>query len=733
MRLFLVFLILSFFKVNCNDSKTVGSSDRIKEIQLFTGRDFNENLLTMQADIDKAYVNGVSFPNDNEFFRFSIDITNEDDKDQNYFYKIYYQNKSYKFIERDTADGGKYNIESADNFYGSWENTDVGFKAIGKIEKGNEKIILDSFRIVGNPRNELKYYGTPIMNKIIEDETIKRKMNDIKSNGPWYESILAKAKQSKLSPKEQLFIDAQWIINNMMDPSEKEVVEQDSTLEVIKQQILSTPDWTKSIKEKALAKNIGFENQLEQDVNWSYSERNSGRTIYENNRKKRNPRMGEYEFLIVVLTEQELNQVPISIQNIDRVDVNHGTYLNPFYYFEHEFKGSKGAYQLAQQRLKVSSKFIGDRGVYIDPLAIRDINSSKEFYNDLVGSSKKLYENAHYEQYFHVINKDYTLKNVPISADVVEGPYSKTQFESNKQKFSENLRKTAYTQITDSPGKTVYYDSLENAVKIFNPGSHKPSEWAKENVGVKTRVGFSYGKYTGKIKFAKTLNKDNIWNGLTSAFWLFSEEMKPWNERNTCYKEGYLPKAEKKPSTNKFPKSMYSEIDIEIVKTSKYWPKTSYGGIEDYPIDDPENNNNLIVTCTNWDMTCQDPQEFNQGVKFFEYEGHKFGLHRWDYWYHALTSKHERSHDETVGGIYYYQIDWRPNEIIWKIGRSLDKLDVVSYMNSKNTKIPSNQMITIVTQEFHYADWWPLSPYDQDNVPFPSADIEGFVYEITVE
>jgi len=734
MKIYFVSLLFLFFKVVCNEPEVERqSSERISDFELFTNQGLSDSELKLKVDLTNAYTVGIILPNQTsteKYFQFSFKLSNNEGSTKPFYYKLYYQNKTYKHIE--VKGDGEYNLAAADNFYGSWEEVSQGFKPIGEVKDGEEIILKDSFRIVGNPRDERKFYGTKVADRRVSKESINAKINDIKNNPAWVESIVQKSEKNKINLEEQLYIDALWVLDNEHAATKVELDRQDSLLKALKSQVLETPEWKQSITEKAKVNGVSFESQLNEDVNWSFKEK-YGNNFYVNNRKKRNPRMGEYEFMLVIVDDAELNKLPKSVVNLNELEQNYNSFLNPFYYFIHAFKGNTGAVVKGAQNLVVSATFKGEKGVYVNPLAIRDINSSQDYYTNLVGSTEKLYKEAQFEQYFHVINKDYTLKNVPIATNVVEAPYSRKEYEKNATHTPDSKRLNAYTKITDSPGKTVFYDSSSKAVKIINPGNALPSKWAKENVGVKTRVGFSYGKYTGKIKFAKTMNKDNIWNGITSAFWLFSEEIKPWNERNECFKEGYLPKAEKKPSTKKRPRIEYSEIDIEIVKTSKYWPKTSYGGIDDYPTDDPAENNNLIITCTNWDMTCQDPEDFNQGVNNVKYEGKTFGLHRWDYWYHALTSKFEYPHDKTVGTDLYYQIDWRPNEIIWRIGPSKNEMEIVGYMSSDNTKIPNNQMIAIVTQEFHYSDWWPLSPYKQDNIPFPSEDIEGLVYEITVE
>jgi hypothetical protein len=58
---------------------------------------------------------------------------------------------------------------------------------------------------------------------------------------------------------------------------------------------------------------------------------------------------------------------------------------------------------------------------------------------------------------------------------------------------------------------------------------------------------------------------------------------------------------------------------------------------------------------------------------------------------------------------------------------------VVGYMNDKVTSISNNQMLLIITQEYHNTKWWPGTPYSQENIPFPSNDIPGEIYDITIE
>ena len=85
-----------------------------------------------------------------------------------YYYKIYYQNVSYAFEDD--------NPLSYENFYGSWENTSTTFKPINNLS------VEDSFRIVGNPRNEKQDYGKPFPRQYT-DKDIKEGIEIVVING----------------------------------------------------------------------------------------------------------------------------------------------------------------------------------------------------------------------------------------------------------------------------------------------------------------------------------------------------------------------------------------------------------------------------------------------------------------------------------------------------------------------------------------------------------------------
>jgi len=74
-----------------------------------------------------------------------------------------------------------------------------------------------------------------------------------------------------------------------------------------------------------------------------------------------------------------------------------------------------------------------------------------------------------------------------------------------------------------------------------------------------------------------------------------------------------------------------------------------------------------------------------------------------------------------------------PNKLIWRIGPEKDKMKIVCIMDNTVSSIPNNQMVPIVTQEWHSQEWWPLAPFKQNFIPFPKKDIVGKILEIEIE
>jgi len=662
-KLVLTIIVLSNIFYSCGDKFNEA------EFDISLNKNLENDTIFLNMDLHDSIFSGISIPSekiDNRKF-FYINLNNINiSSSHKYYYKIYYQNNSYKFNEFVKEDSS-YNILSSENFYGSWENTNQTFKLYNnKLEKK-----LDSFRIIGNPRNEKKYYlPENKQKKVATQEKIAKIVNRIKNNGEWYSNVKKKALQNNISTNEQLSLDAIWMIEN----------------------------------------------------------ETSGKVV--NNRWMRNPRVGNYEFILVLTSENDLQKIPDYIQNIGKVN-NNSVFVNPFYYFNYG-DGSKLEETYIYKSGKVvniSAKMNFKSGIYIDLTELKKDDYKKESLKENCNISENLFNYAHFEQFYHNINKNYPLNNIPVIADVT-GTYSNKDYDSNKDKFPDNKRVKKNVAITDCPCKTANYNSQKNILEITVPGNK--TEMRKENVGLKTRIGFTYGKYIAKIKFPKLISKDNVWNGVTNAFWLIYQDEHEWNYRREC-NGGYIPPAEKWESGIRTKKSHYSEIDIEIIKTSEFWPKTSYSDELITPKDTPRDNRDIIVACTNWDLACQDPENFSVGAKKFKYNGKEYELHRWDHGYKAITHKAVVNHDWLLGEYTYYEIDWQPNKIIWRVGKDLNNMKVICEMDEKVTSIPNNQMVMVITQEFHDGKWWPTSPFHQDNIPFPEKDIKGEIMEIIIK
>ncbi len=639
---------------------------------------FSNNDSTFVVDLDNCIQTGIIIPTVKQLpggkFVFSFRVKNNKLGSRKLSYKIYYQNESYKSVEFEDDNGFRYeNQLCSENFYGSWENTETEFKEIPELGWFGSEVITDSFRIVGNPRNEQKYFGLYSGHGVSAFD-IAEMIEIIRSNDEWYGSIEGKAKTNNVSLSEQLYRDALYSINERYQHGET------------------------------------------------------------NQRWKRNPRMGSYKFMLVVMISDAVETLPKSLRNISKTE-DDGHAINPFYYFLHgPGKVDPNCNVLvAAEELKVSTVMNPGSGVYVNPLDFSDNLIDTASYCTTCGTDSLLYVNAQFSQFFHHIDRNVVLPTIPIAADVIAENYSQELFQLNAKKFSDEQRVKDIFKISRRPCFTVMSDPITNSITMFNPGNDS-LPYRKEHVGVKSRIGTTYGKYRVCVSFPEMINQENVWNGIVNAVWLLYQDNAAWNARGIC-KGGYIPKddvrgqwADRKNVQN------YSEIDFEIVKTSRNWPKESYAKSPVPSDDSAANNRDIIVSCTNWDLACMAPEKHVKGVMPFVVEKHKFDLHRWDSWYQAVTIRTPQDHDELFKRDYYwYEIEWTPEHIAWRIGPEKDQLTLVGYMDKTVTMIPDNQMVVVVTQEFHDSEWWKPAPFNQRNIPYPKSPVVGKVLAVEIE
>lgn len=611
--------------------------------------------VVMEMDLANAVIDGVVLPSGGKSFHFVFDTVSA----EQLYYKIYYQNESYAFGPDDSL--------NYENFYGSWEDVSIGFKPVPA--SGH---IADSFRIVGNPRDERIYYGADLSHYDCSQQAIDAVEREIRADTNWFRYVSqVAAPQNNRTLEEQLFLDTRWVLN---------------------------------------------------------ARKHEGGNV--NHRWKRNPRTGCYSFLLVVCDAKGLAQIPECVQHIGLTDAD-SHYVNPCAWF-HNHPSRHISLLGGTKTLRTFARLTPQNGVYVDELQIRKPYESKYEEQGRVGSDTALYRHALFQQFFPAVSQQYTLRNIPLVADIEN--YCLDDYLAAPSRYDSAALVYDYPQITSRPGSTVKPAADGSYLSIVNPGNATLRHPVKESTGVKTRVGFSYGRYRGKIKFPPMLNRCNVWNGLTYAFWLIYQDEDGWNMRRPSYHGGYLDKNDESPNPDYHLRDKYSEIDIEIVKASPRWPATYYHGRAGRPDEDAATTgSDVVFACTNWDLACPEPRKFSSGITRIPYEGTKYEALRWYDTYKALTTKTAIPNAIFDADYYYYEIEWKPTEIIWRLGPDPQHMRVVGYMSDRYTAIPDNQMLAIVTQEWHYSEWWPPVVYEQGRIPFNASDIEGRVYEIVVE
>jgi hypothetical protein len=670
-RIIIPILALAFLLGSCNQKSD--NEDSLVHIETISSIDnFNDTVIFMDYThaMDSGFIIPTKPQTTSGYFNLKFKVVNNTPKETKYYYKIYYQNESYKFHE--VGNDGLMNPLCAENFYGSYEKASEGFRETQSLIANEMITVTDSIRIMGNPRDEQQYFGNPVrFREEVPIEEIENKIKAIKNSKEWFENIVEKAKKNGISVDDQLWLDAEYIIN--------------------------------------------FEKDKGND----------------NNRWKRNPRTGKYRFMIVIVPQSTLDKIPEYIKNISLQ--NNGTFVNPFYYY-HYGDGHKLEHLVVKELarpLAVKAKLPISNGVWIPKKNNMGDYFDTSYFSAQINSSKTLFKQAPFKIYGNYRPQDDSIYNVPVVADFFGKGYSQKEYEKDSATPRNKRIPITFTN-NQFPGKNIKVDTEKDQITISNPGCTLDDP-KKENAGIITRHGFNYGKFTAKVKLSQQLTDDNVWNGLTNAIWLITESLDQWNARRICTVEGYMPHYGAGKEYPRVPQISYSEIDFEIVKAAETWPGYCYPDRKER--EEPISNaDKVMVTCTNWDMACKQPENFAYGVFDIIYGDRTFPGHRWDEWYNAVTQKTPVSDDILFQSDYFYfQIEWKPTEIIWRIGPEKDQLRVVGYINDQYSNIPNNQMLLIFTQEYHYSHWWPKSPFKQENIPFPAEDMEGIIYEVMVE
>ncbi|HPS63624.1 MAG TPA: hypothetical protein PLK82_11225, partial [Bacteroidales bacterium] len=407
---------------------------------------------TLFLDYPGAITSGFIIPGrqaDGGYFDMEFLLKNTASAAQNFRYKIYYQNESYKFPERDPSDTTRQHPLAWENFYGSWEEAGITFAETGNIEPDGEFHKVHShFRIVGNPRNEQRYFDKGV-----------------------------------------------------------------------------------------------------------------------NDRWKRNPRVGTYRFMLVVTEAGNItqNRIPAPVQDIGLTGP--AGFVNPFYWFLYGPGRTleNTVVQVSPALLKVVAKPDPGAGIFLNP-----VNFSREdadrFKKAGCGQDSGIFRNAAFEQFIHFIDPSTKMNNIPVIADVLNDNYSRMDYNWNKRFWRKEELVAITATVADPPCETVISDPVKHTITIRNPHAEF-GKWKKQNVGVITRHGMTFGRYTVKCKLTELLNRNNMWNGLTNAIWLITQSQADWNFRRDCNKNGYMANYYGGLQDQRVKNVGYSEIDFEILKT----------------------------------------------------------------------------------------------------------------------------------------------------------------------
>ena len=178
-KLVLVILVMAAALNSCVNDNDFGTIDSIS----------NYNDTVIYFDYTNAINTGFIVPSKSQiasgYFELEFEIVNNTEKTTKYYYKLFYQNESYKFDEKNWD--GSINPLCEENFYGSYVDVGIGFRATDELIKDEMITVMDSIRIVGNPRNEEKYFGnTTRYFKEVPKDKIQIKVEEIKKSKDWY-------------------------------------------------------------------------------------------------------------------------------------------------------------------------------------------------------------------------------------------------------------------------------------------------------------------------------------------------------------------------------------------------------------------------------------------------------------------------------------------------------------------------------------------------------------------
>ncbi|MFM7901271.1 MAG: hypothetical protein ACKPAD_04720, partial [Bacteroidota bacterium] len=228
-----------------------------------------------------------------------------------------------------------------------------------------------------------------------------------------------------------------------------------------------------------------------------------------NQRWKRNPRVGNYSFNIIVATEKDFAELPTTAVHFNKFDSS--GYTNPtFFYSKYKDSPSQGiAFVSSNKTLKIDARPDPGVGVYTNPYYFPGIDISS-MGNDYCGTSDRIFLDAAFEQFINNVDKSMRFENIPVVRDIMGDDYTQTDYNWDKAFYRRDETVSVLPGVAKYPCETVSSDPVTRSITMRNPGTRE-GVWKKESVGIRTRHGFTYGKYRLKCKLTELLNKNNVW------------------------------------------------------------------------------------------------------------------------------------------------------------------------------------------------------------------------------
>jgi hypothetical protein len=163
----------------------------------------------------------------------------------------------------------------------------------------------------------------------------------------------------------------------------------------------------------------------------------------------RNPRVGRYGFLVVIMTEEHFQQLELPQGVMDISAKQEGRFIDPFWYWLHGPGSTDKAVQVIvpEAQLQVVARPDLGGGIHIPSTA--PTNSAG--YTNTCGNAPALSRTAPFEQFIHYVDPSTRFANIPLIADVLANEYTPKDHDRYKALFRAEDMVTLRPMTTPTP------------------------------------------------------------------------------------------------------------------------------------------------------------------------------------------------------------------------------------------------------------------------------------------